>query len=398
MSFWEALFGRPEDYMFTAIVDGNTRKLTTLLDKGCSPNTRFKDTGMSPLSLAVQDGNAEIVALLLQRGARVNKRDGSGELPLSIAVLNAALDGYVGPVVSVLLDNGADVNLHGKSGANALQIAATSGAEKLVRLLLDHGADVNSGGDLSGFTPLMGAADRGHVSVVEALLKSGADPSLTDADNQSALSFAEEKGHADCIEMLRAATQTQKPNGDTGAATGGASRSEADVNDAAASFSRSFSACIADHVDRMASSEHVDAAALRSVFYAPALTSMADIAGAKMALTAADGQSHSALLGDGDTAVAISTFQGTISDAAAWYRQEGGYVDRLNRYLNSDAIRDLSSDSFCYITFGFDGLACWVNMSMVSLAGRAFKDAPILATDLMSESERAEIRSRLICE
>lgn len=62
----------------------------------------------------------------------------------------------------------------------------------------------------SGKTPLHLAAERGHVEIVEALLKNGANPKLTDADGQTPLVLAEENNHAAIVALLRPLTTTKK--------------------------------------------------------------------------------------------------------------------------------------------------------------------------------------------
>ena len=49
----------------------------------------------------------------------------------------------------------------------------------------------------------MFAARWGHADIVSMLLEEGADASLVNAYDETALSLAEENGHADIVEMLR---------------------------------------------------------------------------------------------------------------------------------------------------------------------------------------------------
>jgi ankyrin repeat protein len=73
-----------------------------------------------------------------------------------------------------------------------------------VELLLGKGASVNLRDTPEQFTALMFAAAEGHVKVVRLLLEHGADPSLKDADGDTAESFATQKGHPDVVEILKA--------------------------------------------------------------------------------------------------------------------------------------------------------------------------------------------------
>lgn len=56
--------------------------------------------------------------------------------------------------------------------------------------------------DEDGLTPLMRAADRGHIAVIDALVEAKADLSLQDPDGLTALHYASVCGHADAAGIL----------------------------------------------------------------------------------------------------------------------------------------------------------------------------------------------------
>lgn len=63
--------------------------------------------------------------------------------------------------------------------ADALLISAAGDGEKRrVQLLLSAGADVNAS-DRDGYTPVMRAAEKGHLSVVKVLLAAGANVNVS---------------------------------------------------------------------------------------------------------------------------------------------------------------------------------------------------------------------------
>ena len=64
-------------------------------------------------------------------------------------------------------------------GHSPLHWAALKGHLQACKILLDAGASVNST-DQWHFTPLIRAAQNGHVLVVLLLLRGGADPALVD--------------------------------------------------------------------------------------------------------------------------------------------------------------------------------------------------------------------------
>ena len=152
--------------------------------------------GYSALSLAVKEGNAIIIRVLLAAGADVNMRDANrgenGETPLGHAIER---DDFL--VAKLLLDAGADPNLR-FAGSTPLGYAAYLGAGNSVLALLRQGAvvDVRSpqlleeGREKIQLTPLMVAACMSHDAVVRTLLEHNADPLLTTADGETALTLA----------------------------------------------------------------------------------------------------------------------------------------------------------------------------------------------------------------
>jgi ankyrin repeat protein len=126
--------------------------------------------GVTPLSLACQNGNTAMVELLLAQGADPNTTLRGGETVL----MTAARTGKAGPV-KALLARGAILDAKERRGQTALMWAAADGHVAVVELLLKAGADFRTALPDSGFTPLFFAARDGRADVVRVLLKAGAD-------------------------------------------------------------------------------------------------------------------------------------------------------------------------------------------------------------------------------
>lgn len=99
--------------------------------------------------------------------------------------------------VKVCLDQGASVNCQFKDDLyTPLHTACSSGtgtgSMEVLHLLLQEGADCNACNKWRE-TPLLIAANNGHRSAVDALVKHGADPSLCSEAGWSALTFAAHK-------------------------------------------------------------------------------------------------------------------------------------------------------------------------------------------------------------
>jgi len=166
--------------------------------------------GVTPLSLACQNGNAAIVELLLERGADPNTTLRGGET----ALMTAARTGRPGPV-QALLKRGADVNAKERRGQTALMWAAADGHAAVVELLIKAGADIQATLPDSGFNAFFFAVRDGRADVVRAFLKAGVDVKSTMEPRRvtgkgarkgtAALPLAVENGHFNlALELLEA--------------------------------------------------------------------------------------------------------------------------------------------------------------------------------------------------
>jgi TonB family protein len=92
-------------------------------------------------------------------------------------------------------------------GGTAICEIVSSGDEKGLRLLLASGADVNQT-NKGGQTPLILAIVSGRVRLIPVLLNAGADPLLRDGTGLNAIEWAERKGHADVVKLLKGGSTT----------------------------------------------------------------------------------------------------------------------------------------------------------------------------------------------
>ena len=156
------------------------------------------------LQQAVADGRVDRVKHLLAAGADVNGRATLGVTPLMLAAETAQTD-----MVQFLLDKGALPNRRDfKHGATALMAAAKSGNIEIVKTLLDRGAEVN-GKSRRGRTPLFYAAAKNHVEIVRLLLNNSAIAAARDKTGWTALRIAAKFDYPDVVRLLREAGATQ---------------------------------------------------------------------------------------------------------------------------------------------------------------------------------------------
>lgn len=167
-----------------------------LLTKGAEVNAKNR-RGSTPLLWAIHD--LPKVRMLVEAGAAVNSKQSDGRSPL----FQAATLGNGLATVRYLLDKGADPNVATMIGQTPLMAAATRGNAEAVQLLIGREAKVDARAG-TGATALIAAAGSGVPAVVKLLLESGADANTATKKKETALSAAATAGVEESVKLLLA--------------------------------------------------------------------------------------------------------------------------------------------------------------------------------------------------
>jgi hypothetical protein len=168
-----------------AVDSDNIDEVHDLVIRGHNVNSREKRlNNITPLFIAVENGNVEMVQLLLNFRAKVNARDSSKQTPLMRLDYDATPE-----LVDLLVRYGAKVNLVDSEGNTALILAASSAKADVLKALIDAGADVRAA-NKEGQTALMEAASNGEVDAVKLLIESGSEVNAKNKAGKSAWDFA----------------------------------------------------------------------------------------------------------------------------------------------------------------------------------------------------------------
>ncbi|MBL8214039.1 MAG: ankyrin repeat domain-containing protein, partial [Bryobacterales bacterium] len=176
---------------------GSVEAMELLLANGADARAtnRRKTT---PLHWAVHDPAK--TALLLKHGAPIDAKQVEGRTPL----YQAASLGNALPVVRLLLDRGANPNLPMVTGTTPLIAAAIRGKVDIMEALLAKGANVNAAAGTGG-TALMAAATSGNPVAVRLLLDKGANAKAVTKRKETALHDAATAGVTESVRLLLAA-------------------------------------------------------------------------------------------------------------------------------------------------------------------------------------------------
>ena len=168
---------------------------------------RALEKGVSSSANRVDDAVTSVDTItVLQEG------DGDGLLPMrdvhclnAVSVLILAVVLGHSRIAEALLERGADVGWQRPSnGADAIRVAAQVGNSAMVRMLHKAGADLE--GTTTQFedatTPVVAAAEGGHVETVRVLHELGASVTAPSRDGATPVYVAAEKGHAEVVRML----------------------------------------------------------------------------------------------------------------------------------------------------------------------------------------------------
>lgn len=205
-----------------AIKNGDAERVRALASEN-QASLASGENGVTPVLLAIYHGKPDIARLLVTLGAPLSfaercalgqeeealqnltadralleQRSGDGHTPLGLAIFFGH-----GSLARKLIEAGADVNA---AAANAQQVAPLHAAAAVrdvetARALLARGADPNAR-QQQGFTPLHGAASRGDLEMAALLLAHGADRLARTDDGLTAADVARKYGHPDFAEWL----------------------------------------------------------------------------------------------------------------------------------------------------------------------------------------------------
>jgi ankyrin repeat protein len=166
-----------------------------LVSTGMAIQSR-NDQGQTPLHLAAGNNQVRSCQLLTTGGAVINTRDNYGNTPLHAAVSSGA-----GKTAKYLLLLGARFDLRNLSGNTPMHQAVLHRDIEAIKMLRDFGASLEIR-DNTGMTPLLLAARRNYPDVAGLLIEFGADYNTRDDRGNTPLHEAVRNRNPEISNML----------------------------------------------------------------------------------------------------------------------------------------------------------------------------------------------------
>jgi len=219
-----------DEALLEAIRSGDSQGAITLLGSGANPDSRFPEgvpalyfavqerrgalvralvdagadvdvspitlPGATPLGVAAQLGDVDIVHLLLDADASVDAAGESGATPLMMAAQYDQAD-----IAKLLLEAGADIDAQRADGQTALAMAVHHRYENMTQVLMSGGADIELANKV-GVTPLLHAVTNNDIELTRRLIDAGANLEVQGPDLIRPLHVASGQGHADLVRIL----------------------------------------------------------------------------------------------------------------------------------------------------------------------------------------------------
>jgi ankyrin repeat protein len=186
-----------------AAFKGNLPVVKKLLDAKAEINAK-QNNGATALTIAIEKNHCEVVKELIKRGAAVEIQFANGNTALTAAIDNVEM-------VDMLIEAGADVNKPGGEDWTPLMYAAFKGNLPVVIRLLESEASINAKNKKHGCTALAVAVSKNHREIVKELIKRGAAVEIQFTNGDTALTDA--TGNVEMVDMLlKAGAMVDKPN------------------------------------------------------------------------------------------------------------------------------------------------------------------------------------------
>ena len=181
----------PEKPIWDAASDGDIEAIEAHIAAETDLNEQ-NETGYTPLHYGVMKTRPGVVALLLEAGADPDAVNNQAKTPLDLAI-----SGSKDEIIDLLLEAGAAV----EPPVDGIHVLAWNNEVIGVKLHIYAGTDIDQADEL-GNIPLLLAVEKGHIGVLELLIKHEANLEVSDPDGFTPLIMSAELNHPELLQLL----------------------------------------------------------------------------------------------------------------------------------------------------------------------------------------------------
>lgn len=182
--------------LFYAVINNDEKMIKFLVEIGNADVNLGKYN--NPLGMAISLGRMELAEYLIDKGADINRQDNIGRTFLHKAAENGNL-----AAVKFLVEKGARLDVLDKWNDTPLHVAANvkvnKGHIEVVDYLVKNGADINL---THNYTPIHLAITRGNLDMVKCLIDNGADLYIKRACDGTPLTYAKQQGQVEIVNYM----------------------------------------------------------------------------------------------------------------------------------------------------------------------------------------------------
>ena len=195
--------------IFEAVRVGNIERVKNLLEQNPKLVNERDSRQWTPLHIAVAGDKKEIAAYLIERGAAVDAKTGTGATPLHCLMwMTGSMD-----MARLLIEKGADINSSSTSGTSILMMAAIEKRREIVDYLLDIRVFVPSPKEKEGQDLFFVSVRNNLIKLFDRLISLGADIRETNLAGNNLLHEACRNGSIEMIKkLLHAGIKTTDAN------------------------------------------------------------------------------------------------------------------------------------------------------------------------------------------
>ena len=179
---------------------GNINMVRILLSKGADP-TITDSRGYNPFHLAAYHGHMKISSLLVNSMNMCKNKNRDIEKISYMTPLHKAVSVGNYNIVNLLIKKGADISAKNGRGETVLHIASKKGDKDILSALLKNNPNLEAE-ENNGRTPLHFAIKGGDVEIVDLLIRSGSNIESSDKYGDTPLHIAVTNGNLDIVDLL----------------------------------------------------------------------------------------------------------------------------------------------------------------------------------------------------